>query len=190
MKLLDVAKWNYPRNELNAESQLDIHMFDEEVAEFQDAYRLYMKLQGEKDAYIPELYEDTAIDVCTEMLDAWGDAVFVAEGWLSKEMANGTPNSINIANTHTGTTLDLMLKSINEILMAEFTYEYFDYNKVTGYILTANNAKPLTKTKSKVKKGKKWVDPKEQIATYIKSIMIDTTLDTLKYPELSESSDA
>lgn len=185
MKLTDVAKWNYKRNELQVEGQLDIDMFDEEFAEYQEAYKVYMRAQEDKQAYIPELYEDTIIALFTDMLDAWGDAVFVAEGWLSKELMSGSPNSINIANAHTGVTLDLMLKTINELMMAEFTYEMFDYNKVLDYILEANNAKPIKKTNGKVAKGKKWKDPKERIATYLKSILINTDDDTLKYPELS-----
>ena len=186
MKLLDVAKWNYPRNELNADNQLDSHMFDEEVAEFQEAYKHYMEAGTSLLQASPEDFEDSLLYICADLLDAWGDATFVADGWLSKELMSGTPNSINIANTHTGTTLDLMLKTTNEILMSEFVYEYFDYNKVKEFIFNANSMKPIKKTKGKVTKGKDWVDPKELIYDYLKSIIIDTDTDTLKFPELSE----
>ena len=185
MTLLNNAKWNYKRNNLSADGQLDINMFDEELSEFQEAYNFYMKASLDKVAYLPDLYEDTIITLCADMLDAWGDAMFVADGWLSKELMSGTTNGINIANTHTGITLDLMLKTTNEVLMSEFVYEYFDYNKVKEFIYEANNLKPIKKTSGKVSKGKKWVDPKYAIANYLKSIIMDKQSGQLKYPELT-----
>jgi len=183
MTLLKTAKWNHPRNGLNAKSQLDINMFDEEFAEFQEAYLTYLETSANKAAYLDkDLYEDAMLTICADLLDAWGDATFVADGWLSKELATGTVNGINIANTHTGVALDLMLKMANEVLMSEFVYEMFDYNKVKEFIYDANNQKPVGKVVGKVKKGKNWTDPKELIGSYLRSIIIDTDTDTLKYP--------
>ena len=186
MTLLKVANWNYPRNGLRADGQLDINMFDEEVAEFQEAYKHYMDAQTSLLLASKVDFEDAMLYICADLLDAWGDATFVADGWLNKELLSGSTNGINIANEHTGVTLDLMLKVTNEILMTEFVYEYFDYNKVKQFIFDANSTKPIKKTRGKVAKGMDWTDPKELIYDYLKSIIIDTDTDTLKYPVIQE----
>lgn len=155
MSILQIAQWNYDRNGLEYKEELEQAMIAEEVNEFKDALICYLHNPIDK------------LSAIVNMVDAYMDTSFVYYGTLIKQLGNAKLSDKNF-------DLSIMNTIMTEILITHKVKLYCaDEGDTIGlcldYVMKANEKKPKTKAKGKVKKGSDWIDPKEQI----KELLID-----------------
>jgi len=159
MSLKQIAKWNYDRNGLQLDVELERDMLEEEATEFRDGLKHYL---FESDVNIlPALKGDYVLDAVVEMVDAYCDYTFVYYGTQVKLLGSGKIVDV-------GSTQSIMHTLLTEILVTH-NVTMFEYGEqpfidmCMADVIEANMAKPIKKTKGKVTKGKKWIDPKDKI---------------------------
>ena len=153
MSLIEIAKWNYDRNDLECDFELEENMFDEEAYEFKIALKDYLRDDN--------LFKQTAV---VDMIDAYCDCNFVHSGSIAKAINNFM--YLNVEDREK--QMIYMNTFIIEALVRHGVKVYDKKGKsiidyAMGYVIEANKNKPKTKTKDKVEKGKDWVDPKKRI---------------------------
>lgn len=154
MSLLQVTRWNYKRNKCEMHQHLEHSMLLEEETEFKEQ-GLLPYLEG-------GLFQ---LDAVVEMIDAYCDYNFVYSGTIGK--AIGTEVNLSVFDVESKMTM--MNTYIIEALL-EHNVTIMDVktgksviDEAMGFVIDANEAKPVKKTKGKVTKGAKWRDPKELI---------------------------
>lgn len=138
---LDVARWNYERNGLEANHLLEVDMFNEEYLEFDVAFRAYLTNNL--------LKEEDIVD----MVDALCDSIFVDSGSKAK----------GIFREENTQKISYMMSIVTEVLLENNINPHTVIEQSLMYVVEANNLKPKKKTDGKVSKGSKWIDPKELI---------------------------
>jgi len=160
MSLLQIAKWNYKRNNLELNVELEENMLNEEEKEFQEALKDYI-VSTEATDTLPEFKDESILWAVVDMVDAYCDYIFVYYGTMVKAM--GTNHTFNIGNKQS-----IMNTLLTEVLISH-NVNMFEHGKppildtCMEAVIEANEAKPIKKTKGKVSKGKKFKDPKEKI---------------------------
>ncbi len=160
MSLLQVTRWNYKRNGCEMHQHLEHSMLLEEETEFKEQ-GLIPYLKG-------GLFQ---LDAVVEMIDAYCDYNFVYSGTIAK--AIGT--EVNLSDFDVEAKMTMMNTYIIEALL-EHNVTIMDVNsgksvidEAMGFVIEANEAKPVKRTTGKVTKGKTWVDPKERISDLLKT---------------------
>ena len=159
MSIVNIGKWNYMRNGLKFNSELEHSMLAEEEAEFADGMKNYFEQMTCDNLFKAEAVEDAVV----EMIDAYCDFMYVYTGTCLKTI--GTDYTIDCSHKQS-----LMNSVLQEILV---THGVKLYDKMKAelpfieqcysFVMDANDKKPITKTKGKVIKGSDFVDPKQQI---------------------------
>jgi hypothetical protein len=163
MSIIEIGKWNYLRNGLEYNPELEQNMLDEEAKEFKDAFTAYLALTT-SDAYYAE---DTLLDEVVDMVDAYCDYMYVYTGTSLK--------SIGFKHIDASHTQSVMHSVLTEVLLTHGVRMYDGkgtlplLEEAFQYVIEANNKKPLTKTKGKVTKGKDFIDPKALIKDLLKA---------------------
>lgn len=159
MSILAIGKWNYTRNKLVFDEELELAMLAEEENEFKDGMLLYFDLitidNYGKDAYI--------INSVVEMIDAYCDYMYVYTGTSIKSI--GTDVIFDCSHKQS-----LMNSVLNEILITHGTQLYNKQQaelpfmeRCYQFVIDANEAKSKKVTKGKVTKTKNFKDPKDLI---------------------------
>lgn len=157
MSIIEIGKWNYLRNGLEYNPELEQNMLDEEATEFKDAFTAYLAITTSDSYYT----EDTLLDEIVDMVDAYCDYMYVYTGTSLKAIG-----SKHIDASHTQSVMHSVL---TEVLLTHGVRMYDGkgtlplLEEAFQYVIEANNKKPLTKTKGKVTKGKDFIDPKALI---------------------------
>lgn len=164
MSLLKVAQWNYDRNGLEYSPELEHLLWAEEVHEFKNELVAYLANPLNK------------LEVVANMLKEYCDCIFVYSGSLAKQLGNtaveNKQNELNIMNSY-----------LTEILMKHRVKIYREDEQslidlAMEAVMIANEAKPKTKTKAKVAKGKDYISPQ----TLIIEMLLDRGFE--EYPEV------
>ena len=140
---MQVAKWNYDRDNTNFDKDLERRMLAEEAQEFKDALNDYFDVDAEA--------KKKAI---VDMVDAWADFKFVLQGSYYKHL--GSNISFNFG------MYESQLEYMKEILCDLGVYNW-TLNECYKAVIDANNAKGTAKVDGKIQKGEFWRDPKETI---------------------------
>lgn len=157
MSIIEIGKWNYLRNELKYNPELEQAMLDEEAKEFNDAFKMYLHLITSDSYYT----EDTLLGEIVDMVDAYCDYMYVYTGTALK--------AIGFKHIDASHTQSVMHSVLTEVLLTHGVQMYDGkgtlplLEEAFQYVIEANNKKPLTKTKGKVTKGKDFIDPKALI---------------------------
>lgn len=163
MSTIDIGKWNYLRNGLEYNPELEQNMLDEEAKEFKDAFTTYLALTT-SDAYYPE---DILLDEVVDMVDAYCDYMYVYTGTVLK--------SIGLKVIDGSHTQSIMHSVLTEVLLTHGVRMYEGkgtlplLEEAFQYVIQVNSKKPLPKTKGKLTKGRDIKDPKELIKDLLKS---------------------
>jgi hypothetical protein len=141
-----IYKWNYLRNTCRlSSSHLETEMFEEEYLEWQSAMAELIELG---------IFGQKALTHLVDIIDAFCDMEFVLLGSKAKGDFDARKDRIleYVYNTTIATLQTGFIRNPSSII-----------NEARGFVLEANNMKPLVNTKSKVLKGDDWVDPKHLI---------------------------
>ena len=136
-----VARWNFNRDNLGFNMELEVNMLAEEAQEFKDGMVDYFNAVG-----VNQLE-----DAIVELVDAWADFRFVLQG--SKFKALGLMQDFCSAD-QTEAYMYMCLTEGFDFLSPELLELAFDA------VVTANEEKGNTKVNGKIQKGSEWVDPK------------------------------
>ena len=157
MSIMEIAYWNYARNGLKFDPQLEEQMLLEEEAEFKDALVDYMDAMK-----YPTLFsEDEVVDAMVDLIDAYCDYNFVSYGTALKRMGSTTELQTEHARSLMYTVLTELLVTHGVDMFRGLKIPFIE--RCMSIVIEANKAKPLDKTSGKVVKGDNWVDPKESI---------------------------
>jgi hypothetical protein len=150
---MQIAQWNYERNNTNFNPELELRMLQEEAQEFKDGLYMYFEVQkGVRLGYIS--------DAIVEMVDAWADYQFVMGGSVFKYL--GSDRLFN------WDSIRVQEKYMYHILTDELKIEAFTLRLCLQAVVDANKAKGTEKVNGKIQKGPDWVDPKEVIKGLLK----------------------
>lgn len=146
-----IMKWNYLRNDLILQStDLENKFFNEEYLEWKTAMTDIL------DVGFPNA------ELIAEAIDAYADMDFVLSG--SKAKGDFDARKYRILDYVYKTTFDMLttfrVRNPGVII-----------SQAQEFVLEANNAKPLTKTEGKVKKGDDWIDPKKVITELVRKAL-------------------
>jgi len=148
-----IAQWNYNRDNINFDPELELRMLTEEAQEFKDGMEMWFKAQS--------FYRDNEVsEAIVEMVDAWADYQFVMSGSIFKYLGSDIPfdwDSIRTQERYMFTILNKQL-GIDEATL----------NICLDCVITANEAKGTKKIKGKIQKGDTWRDPKDTILNILK----------------------
>lgn len=139
-----VARWNFERDNLGFDMELEVNMLAEEAQEFKDGMVDYFNAVG------VEQLEDAIV----ELVDAWADFRFVLQGTKFKSL--GLMADFGSADQ----TENYMYTCLTEefyFLSPEILELAFDA------VVTANEEKGIAKVNGKIQKGSEWIDPKAAI---------------------------
>jgi len=159
--ITDIAKFNYLRNEFKLNKELEENMLIEEETEFIDAYKTYLELIYKSTDVAPQMKEEAILDCLVDMVDAYCDYMYVYYGTLLKYLGTG--------EVFDRTQKQTLMNTILMETLVRHGIKIYDAGKVPltdkamQFVIDANDNKPIKKTKGKVAKGKKWIDPKEEI---------------------------
>jgi len=148
---MQITKWNYERNNTSFYKELEDRMLAEEAQEFKDGMAMYFRAE--------EAGEDTT-EAIVEMVDAWADYQFVAQGTIFKYLGSDYSYSFDIVRTQE--------RYMYHILHNELNIDDTTLNKCLQAVIDANAAKGTKKVNGKIQKGEEWRDPKETIANILK----------------------
>ena len=159
MSIVNIGKWNYMRNGLKFDRDLETQMLEEEEAEFAKGMKDYFEQMTCDNLFKEELVTDAVV----EMVDAYCDFMYVYTGTCLKSI--GTECTVDYSHKQS-----LMNSVLQEILVTHGV-KLYDKRKAElpfieqcySSVMDANDKKPITKTKGKVVKGSDFVDPKQQI---------------------------
>lgn len=171
MSLLRIAKWNYERNGLVYNNELEDRLFAEESNEFSTAFTQYLANPL------------TKLDCIVDMIDGYCDSFFVYSGTIAKQLCSNT------TLTSKQYELNIMNSIITEVVL-KHNVKVYDEDKpylmdlCMQYVIEANEKKPKSKTTGKVKKGSDWVDPK----TLIMELLVDRGFE--EYPKVETEEEA
>jgi hypothetical protein len=139
-----IAKWNYNRNNTHFNKDLELTMLAEEAQEFKDGMTMYFESTNELEA----------LEALVEMIDAWADYQFVAQGTFYKYLGSTARFDFDAIRTQEKYMFHTLLRlEIDETLL----------NEALDYVIIANEAKGTEKVDGKIQKGDTWVDPKFSI---------------------------
>jgi len=140
----EIVDFNYSRNKLHLDIDLEARMFSEETNEF-------MTSLLEKDL--------------VGMIDAYCDSVYVLSGSKFKILSRlfNDVHEMNAAYTYVRNATE-MCHYMNSILVTDYNVKSGDLLVAFNYVVEANSHKEMEGTTGKIKKGSKWKDPKEKIA--------------------------
>ena len=142
--ILNIAKWNFDRNNTNFFRDLEETMLQEEALEFKDGLQDYWCAPSEH-------LKQTAI---VDMVDAYCDFVFVLYGTEYKML--GADVAIDLSRYHN--QANYMSKCLESLGI-----DYKTLNKSLELVIEANSRKGTKKVKGKIQKGSDWYDPKDKI---------------------------
>lgn len=159
MSIVNIGKWNYMRNGLNLNTELEHNMLLEEEAEFAKGMKDYFEQITCDNLFKAEF----VVDAVVEMVDAYCDFMYVYTGTCLKTI--GTDYTIDCSHKQS-----LMNSVLQEILVTHGV-KLYDRMKAElpfieqcySFVMDANDKKPITKTKGKVVKGDTFIDPKLRI---------------------------
>lgn len=163
--IIDIAKFNYLRNHLELNRNLEETMLIEEETEFIDAFKLYLKLVYEETDVGFSMKEEAILDILTDMVDAYCDFMYVYYGSLLKYLGTGEVYDKTQKQTLLSTILMEVLVGHGCKIHKQNEKPLLDL--AMSYVIKANDAKTLDKTEGKVEKGDKFIDPKEKIKNLI-----------------------
>ena len=142
--ILEIAKWNFDRDNNSFYRDLEENMLQEEAAEFKEALAAYWNAGSELDT-------QSAI---VDLVDAYCDFIFVLYGTEYKML--GADLAIDLSRYHN--QANYMLKVLNSLNVSHTTL-----NKSLELVVKANCSKGTEKVDGKIQKGDAWRDPKEDI---------------------------
>lgn len=142
--ILQIAKWNYDRENNNFDRELEERMLQEEALEFKEALEMFWEAISES------LTKKAKVD----LIDAYCDFIFVLYGSEYKML--GADVSIDLSRYHN--QANYMLKVLETIGIDSRTL-----NKALGFVIEANKNKGKKKVSGKIQKGATWRDPKDDI---------------------------
>lgn len=159
MSIVNIGKWNYMRNGLKFDRDLETQMLEEEEAEFAKGMKDYFEQMTCDSPSKEELVTDAVV----EMVDAYCDFMYVYTGTCLKSIGTG----VTMDYSHKQSLLNSVLQEI----LVTHGVKLYDKRKAElpfieqcySFVMDANDKKPTTKTKGKVAKGSDFVDPKHQI---------------------------
>jgi hypothetical protein len=161
----EIAKFNYLRNELKVNRELEESMLVEEELEFKEAYTAYLNLIYVQTDALPTMKDEAILDCIVDMVDAYCDFNYVYYGSLLKFLGTGTIFDYTQKQTLMSTIVTEILINHGCKIHEQFKKPLLD--KAMSFVIEANEVKPLKKTKGKVAKGKDFRDPKEDIKELI-----------------------
>lgn len=145
--MLRVAKWNFDRNNTSFDLELEVDMLAEEAQEFKDGLVDYFNS-------IKTIDKLAVLNAKVELVDAWADFVFVAEGTKFKSL--GRMMDLN--------GIDATGDYMYNILVKDLQIKPSILALALDAVVSANEAKGTEKVNGKIQKGAEWVDPKFTIA--------------------------
>ena len=167
MSIVNIGKWNYMRNGLKFDAELERSMLFEEEVEFAEGMKAYFEQMTCDNLFKAEFVTDAVV----EMVDAYCDFMYVYTGTCIKSIGMG--NNFVIDCSHKQSLMNSVLQEILVIhgvkLYDKRKAELPFIEQCYSYVMDANDKKPITKTKGKVVKGNTFVDPKHQI----KELLLD-----------------
>jgi hypothetical protein len=126
-------------------------MLAEEAQEFKDGMIMYFNVIRASEDHM---------EAIVEMVDAWADYQFVAQGTYFKHLGSDVPFDFDWVRS----TENYMYFTLTKQLKIEpGTLE-----KCLKAVIDANNAKGTEKVNGKIQKGPDWRDPKETIFNILK----------------------
>jgi hypothetical protein len=149
---MQIAQWNYERNNTNFDPELELRMLAEEAQEFRDGMVMYFETL--KDPTLP------VADTIVEMVDAWADYQFVMGGSVFKYL--GSDRLFN------WDSIRVQEKYMYHILTDDLKIEPYTLRLCLQAVIDANKAKGTEKVNGKIQKGESWRDPKEAIFEILK----------------------
>lgn len=167
MSLGMITKWNFDRNKLVYNEELEDAMYAEEAKEFRDALLAY------NDNPLSQL------ELLVDMIDAYCDASFVYYGTVAKQIGSTKLSDKNYELSIMNTYITEYMINHKVLLYPQEGMSTIEQSLV--YVIEANNKKPKVKTNSKIKKGADWIDPK----TLIQELLLSRGY--LEYPDLKDS---
>jgi hypothetical protein len=142
--ILNIAKWNFDRNNTNFFRDLEESMLQEEALEFKDGLKAYWEATSEKEKQLATV----------DMVDAYCDFIFVLYGTEYKML--GADVAIDLSRYHN--QANYMSKCLEALGI-----EYRTLNIALDLVMKANNEKGTEKVNGKIQKGAGWYDPKVKI---------------------------
>lgn len=170
MSLLQITKWNYERNGLQHNQELEELLWAEESKEFRKEVENYLSNPLNK------------LEVVAAMIKEFCDCNFVYYGNIMRQLGNTKVVDRNFEISLMNTLLtEILIKHKVQMFKPE---EDSVINLCLDAVIAANEAKPKTKTTKKVSKGSDYVDPT--------AVIIDVLLDRgfEEYPEVVKEADA
>jgi hypothetical protein len=152
-----VYRWNYYRDNMQFDAEVEGMMLAEEHQEFLDAYeKMLEEIKNEK------VDVDKVVEYVALMMDSYIDYLFVFAGTLSKEFYN--------AEFQNQDGIYIFIDIMDSILSEIFTEKYF--RKAFKIVMEANEKKKKDKLNGKILKGSDFEDPlpkmKELVAKPVK----------------------
>jgi len=147
---MQIARWNYKRNNTNFDPELELRMLSEEAQEFKDGMLMYF-----------EGNTSDRLDAIIEMIDAWADYQFVMQGSIFKYL--GSDKSFDWYS------IKVQEKYMYSILTDTLGLDPEMLNASLQAVIDANNAKGTEKVNGKIQKGPDWVDPKATIKQFLET---------------------
>ena len=139
---MQVAEWNYKRNNTNFSSELELRMLAEEAQEFKDGLAMYFNA----------ISDEGHLAALVELVDAWADYQFVLQGSIYKYLGSSEPFAWD--------SVRVQEKYMYELLNVTLGIEATTLNSCLQFVIIANNNKGTEKVNGKIQKGSDWVDPK------------------------------
>ena len=159
MSIVNIGKWNYIRNGLKFDRELETQMLEEEEAEFANGMKAYFEQMTCDNLFKEELVTDAVV----ELVDAYCDFMYVYTGTCLKSIGTGITMDYSHKQSLMNSVLQEILVTHGVRLYDKRKAELPFIEQCYSFVMDANDKKPLTKTKGKVVKGSDFVDPKQQI---------------------------
>lgn len=173
MSTITIGAWNFKRNGLGFNPELERDMLAEEAKEFKDAFVGYLGITTSDCIYTV----DTLLDEVVDMVDAYCDYMYVYTGTALKALGYAP-----IDGTHTQSVMHSVL---TEVLLTHGVKMYDGRGTIPlleecfQYVIEANDKKPIKKTTGKVTKGVGFVDPKVRIKELLQAKGFENAEDAL-----------
>lgn len=169
--LLGTINWNLERNDLEFNKELETRLLSEELSEFKNALKDYLKLRNNLIATSEENNDNNAVDdlvdelksKVVDMIDAVCDSYFVLFGTKAKMLGNYFPEVSNF---------ELQISYAKDVLKAILESDFNLSDRESDGLITESYAIVLEANKQKgkekdefgkVKKPESFVKPEEKI---------------------------
>jgi len=153
---MQIAKWNYTRNNTNFNPEVEHRMLREEALEFKYGMDMYFVRDTISNL---EHNEQARVTAIIEMVDAWADFYFVLSGSIYKSL--GTHEAFDFDHYRT------QERYMYNLLTTDLEIPCDVLDNCLQVVIDANNAKGAKKLDGKVQKGDNWKDPKDVIAAIL-----------------------